>query len=171
MGSIYLYTGNGAGKTTAALGLALRSVGHEHKVVIVQFMKGRKDIGEYKIQEKLAPYYEIHQFGREGFVDLKNPAKEDIEIAQKGLEFAKESLKKEPDVLILDEINIAVAINLLKVSDVLELINNIPEKTVVVLTGRHAPKEFIERSDFINEINDIKHPYQKNIKSQKGIQY
>lgn len=168
---LYLYTGEGGGKTTAALGLALRSVGHGHKVVVIQFMKGRKDIGEYKIARRLHPNYEIYQFGREEFIDLKNPSKEDKELAEKGLKFAREELIKKPNLMVLDELNLAVAIGLVKLHDVMELLDEASEDTVVAITGRHAPKELIDRADFVNEVKDIKHPFRKGVAAQEGIQY
>ena len=107
---IYLFTGEGGGKTIAALGLALRSIGHKRKVVIIQFMKGRKDVGEYKAAQKLAPYLKVHQFGRKGFDNPKNPLEKDKQLARQGFEFAKKTLKKKPQLLILDEINLALAL-------------------------------------------------------------
>jgi cob(I)alamin adenosyltransferase len=170
MGYIYLYTGTGGGKTTNALGLALRSVGHGHKVVIIQFMKWWKNTGEYKIRKKLEPYYEIYQFGRKGWIGLGNLGEEDKKLAKKGLEFAKKILgEKKPHLLVLDEINLAVHCKLLDSSEVLDLLNKIPKKTDVVLTGRYASKELIDRADFVNEVRDIKHP--KEIPTTKGIQY
>ena len=170
-GFIHLYTGDGEGKTLTAFGLALRAVGHGYKVIIIQFMKGRKDIGEYKIRERLQPEYEIHQFGREDFINLENPEPIDYELARKALEFAKEALKKKPRVLVLDEINLAAAIGLVKIEDVLELLKNIPEETVVVLTGRKAPKEFIEIADLVTEMKDIKHPHRYGVDARRGIEY
>jgi len=170
MGYIYLYTGSGGGKTTNALGLALRSLGHGHKVVIIQFMKWWKNAGEYKIRKTLEPYYEIYQFGRKGWIGLGNLKEEDKTLANKGLEFAKKIVKeKKPHLLVLDEINLAVHCKLLDSSEVLALLENIPKKTDVVLTGRHAPKELMDRADFVNEVRDIKHP--KEIPTTKGIQY
>jgi len=123
MGRIYLYTGTGEGKTTNALGLALRAVGHERKVVIVQFLKWWKEIGEYKVKDKLAPYYEIYQFGRPAWLGEKEKTVSyggrsfkiesfkdaDRELAKKALEFAKTVLReKKPDLLVLDELNLAI---------------------------------------------------------------
>jgi cob(I)alamin adenosyltransferase len=169
MGMIYLYTGLGGGKTTNALGLALRSIGHGHKVVIIQFLKWWKNTGEYKIRKKLEPYYKIYLFGRKGWEGLNNLDHRDKELSEKGLKFAKKILKEKPDLLILDEINLAVHWKLLDVDDVIELLDNIPKKTDVVLTGRYAPKKLIDRADFVNEVVDIKHP--KKIPTKKGIQY
>ena len=184
MGYIYLYSGTGGGKTTNALGLALRSIGHKRKVVIIQFLKWRKDIGEYKIKDKLKPYYEIYQFGRPAWLGEKELIAEfggqkfkvesftdiDKELAKKGLEFAKKVLKeKKPHLLVLDEINLALHWKLLGIKDVLELLDNLPEKTDVVLTGRYAPKELIEKADFVNIIEDVKAP--KEFQLTEGIQY
>ncbi len=168
--TIYLYTGSGAGKTANALGVALRSVGHGHKVVIIQFLKWWKKTGEYKIRKRLKPEYEIHQFGREGWKGLDNLNKEDKKLAQKGLKFAKKIVtEKKPHLIILDEINLAVDCGLLDVEKVVELLNEIPKKTDVFLTGRNAPKELIDKADSVNEIVDVKHP--KRTLTKKGIQY
>jgi len=184
MGQVYLYTGTGAGKTTNALGLALRSVGHERKVVIIQFLKWRKDIGEYKVQEKLKPYYEIYQFGRAAWLGEKEGkftfgeqefkvervGDTDKEMARKAVEFAKKVLReKKPHLLILDEINLALHWKLLEVKDVLKLLEDLPEDTTVVLTGRYASKELVDRADFVNTIEAVKIP--KEFKLTKGIQF
>lgn len=170
MGYIYLYTGTGGGKTTNALGLALRSVGHKRKVVIIQFLKWWKNIGEYKIRKVLAPYYEIYQFGRKGWHGLSTLGEEDKKLAVKALKFAEKIVKeKKPRLLVLDEINLALYCNLLDVEKVLDFLNQIPNKTDVVLTGRFAPKELIERAEFVNEVVDVKHP--EETVTTKGIQY
>jgi len=186
MGHIYLYFGTGGGKTANALGLALRSVGHNRKVVLIQFMKWRTDIGEYKIKNKLAPHYEIHQFGRKGWLRFNKDDKElcvgglsieareienhDKELARKALEFARKTmLEKKPNLLILDEICLAVYIGLLSVGEVLDVLNQVPTETDLVMTGRYTPKEFIDRADFVNEIIDVKSP--SKFVMTKGIQY
>lgn len=170
-GNIHLYTGEGEGKTTNAFGLALRALGHGYRVVIVQFMKGRKDVGEYRIKKKLGSKYEIYQFGEREFIDLYNPKPEDIKRAQRALEFAREQLKKKPKLLILDEINLAAAFKLIKVEDVLELLDKIPRSTTAVLTGRRAPKELIERADLVTEMVEIKHPMSRGVPARKGIEF
>ncbi|MEM0240845.1 MAG: cob(I)yrinic acid a,c-diamide adenosyltransferase [Candidatus Nezhaarchaeales archaeon] len=170
-GYIHVYTGDGEGKTLTAFGLALRAIGHGFKVIIIQFMKGRKDVGEYKIKDRLQPEYEIYQFGREEFVDLNNPQPIDYELARKALEFAEKALERKPKVLVLDEINLAAAIGLVKVEEVLKLLEKVPEETVVVLTGRRAPKEFIEIADLVTELKEIKHPYRFGVEARKGIEY
>lgn len=170
MGYVYLYTGTGAGKTTNALGLALRSIGHGHRVVIIQFLKWWKKTGEYKVQKRFNHLYEIHQFGRKGWIGLKNLTDEDKKLAKKGLEFARRTVKKKkPHLLVLDEINLVLYCKLLDVDEVIEFLDSLPKKTDVVLAGRYAPQKLIERADFVNEIIDRKHP--KKLISTKGIQY
>ena len=170
MGMVILYTGTGAGKTTNALGLALRSVGHGRKVVIIQFLKGRKEIGEYKIKDKLSPNYEIYQFGTEKFVNIFRPSEEDKRRAREGLEFARKVLKeKKPHLLVLDEVNLAVALGLLEVGEVLDLLDEVPEETDVVLTGRYAPPELIDRAEMVFVITEVKVP--KRLYTRPGITY
>ncbi|NWG10821.1 cob(I)yrinic acid a,c-diamide adenosyltransferase [Candidatus Bathyarchaeota archaeon] len=170
MGCVYLYTGTGAGKTANALGLALRSVGHKRKVVIIQFLKWWKNTGEYKIRNRLAPYYEIYQFGRKGWHGLDKLDEKDKKLAQKALKFAAKIVKeKKPNLLVLDEINLALNCKLLNIKEVLSFLNKIPKKTDVVLTGRYASKELINRAEFVNEIVDVKYP--KEMVTTKGIQY
>lgn len=170
MGHVYLYTGTGGGKTANALGLALRSVGHEHKVIIIQFLKWWKNTGEYKIRKRLEPFYEIYLFGREGWIGLDNLGKEDKKLSEDGLKFAKNIVKeKKPHLLVLDEVNLAIHCKMLDTKDVLEFLDSVPDQTDVVLTGRYAPQELIDRADFVNEVNDIKQP--KEMVTTKGIQY
>jgi cob(I)alamin adenosyltransferase len=167
-GTIYLYTGEGGGKTTNALGLALRCLGHGYKVVIIQFLKWWKNTGEYKFR-KLHSNYQIYQFGREGWIGLNNLDERDKELTKKGLEFAKKVLKQKPRLLVLDEINLALHCKLLDVKEVIEFLKTVPEETNVVLTGRHAPRELVQFADFVNEIIDVKHP--EEIPTDKGIQF
>lgn len=170
MGYVYLYTGMGAGKTTNALGLALRSVGHKRKVVIIQFLKWWKNTGEYKIRKMLAPYYEIYQFGRKGWHGLSNLGEEDKELAHEALRFAEKIVKeKKPHLLVLDEVNLALHCKLLDIEEILEFLDNLPKETDIVLTGRFAPKELIKRAEFVNEIIAIKYP--KKMVTTKGIQW
>jgi len=169
-GELQLYTGDAGGKTAAALGLALRSLGHGHKVVVIQFMKGNKNTGEYKIRKRLAPQYEIYQFGRPTYVNLKCPEPVDIRLAEEGLAFARKVLKKKPDLLVLDEINLAVAAGLLKVKDVLQLLDEAPSNTVVILTGRYAPKELIDKVNIANEVRSMRLPKKFTV-AREGIEY
>ncbi len=166
---IHVYTGDGEGKTTTALGLALRALGHNKKVIIIQFMKGRKDIGEYLMQKKL-PQLNIHQFGRKQFINLEKPKKIDYELANKGLEYAKQELQKKNDLVILDEACLACGIGLLKTNGLIEILNN-AGKTEIVLTGRKCPKKLIEIADLVTIMKNVKHPYNKGIKARKGYDY
>ncbi len=187
MGYIYLYTGMGGGKTTNALGLALRSVGHGHKVVIIQFLKWWKNTGEYKIARKLKPLYEIYQFGRPGWFEVdggkpktyrfgskkfvvKSFEELDKKLAKEALDFAIKIVKrKKPHLIVLDEINLALHWGLLDINEVLDFLSSLPKKTDTVLTGRYAPKELVDKADFVNEIIDVKYP--EKIPMTKGIQY
>jgi cob(I)alamin adenosyltransferase len=170
-GLVMVYTGNGKGKTTAALGLAVRAVGHDEKVIIIQFMKGNRNYGEIKALEKYLPI-EIIQSGRDEFVNKNNPEQVDVDLAHKAVEMARSVLKeKQVDLLILDEINVALDFNLISKEDVLELIDLKPETTDLVLTGRYAHPDVIERADLVSEVKEVKHHYQKGVPAQTGIEF
>jgi len=167
---VHVYTGPGKGKTTAALGLALRAVGAGFKVHIVQFMKGRR-YSEIDAIETI-PSLTISQHGRDEFVSKENPAQVDIDLAKKGFKYAKEIVKNSKyDMVILDEINVAVDYNLISVDDVLKLIEEKPEKVELVLTGRYAHPEIVKIADLVTEMLEIKHPYQHGGKARKGIDF
>ena len=168
-GYIHIYTGNGKGKTTAAFGLAIRAALSGKKVFIGQFVKDMK-YNETKI-EKYLDNIEIKQLGRGCFI-YENPEDIDKEIAKKGLnECGKLLSSGEYDLIILDEINIALYYKLFEVSDVIEVLNNRSEKTEVVLTGRYAPKELIEMADLVTEMVEVKHYYTQGILSRSGIDF
>lgn len=170
-GLIQVYTGNGKGKTTSALGLALRAVGHEFKVCIIQFLKGGGPYGEQIAAKKLAPYLTIIQTGRDGWIRKGTPAPEDIELARKGLSLAADALTgNDYDLVILDEINNAVHYRLICVDDVLDLIKRKPEKVELVLTGRNAHEKVIESADLVTEMREIKHYYKKGVQARDGIE-
>jgi cob(I)alamin adenosyltransferase len=168
-GYIHLYTGDGGGKTTAALGVAMRSLGQGRRVAVVQFMKGRKDIGEWKIQKKLKNFT-VYQFGRKDFVNLRKPSAKDAELANQALGFAEAELieKKPPHLLILDEINLAAGIGLISVKEVLRMLKKIPAGLDVYMTGRDAPKELLKAADFVTYVEDQK---RKKTTARKGIDY
>ncbi|HII71740.1 TPA: cob(I)yrinic acid a,c-diamide adenosyltransferase [Candidatus Woesearchaeota archaeon] len=172
---VHIITGDGGGKTTSALGVAMRSLGQGRKVGMVQFMKGRKDIGEWKIQKKLEKVmpgrYEVFQFGRKEFVNLKKPSLKDAEAANEGLGFAKEFLREKahPDVLILDEINLALALGLLNIKDVVHTLQSAAPGVDIYMTGRRAPKELYAYADYVTVVEDEKRP--KKIITRKGIDY
>lgn len=168
---IHLYTGNGKGKTTAALGLGLRAAGHGYSVLMIQFMKGQVNYGELEAVESLANF-EIVQYGRPDFVDKDNPAEIDIKLARDGLEHAGKVIRDGGcDLLILDEINVAVEWKLVSVEDVLQLLESKPADMEVVLTGRYAPQSFVDLADTVTEMKEIKHPYQKGVLARKGIEH
>lgn len=170
-GLVHVYTGNGKGKTTAALGLALRASGHGKKVYIIQFMKGRIDYGELKAA-KDDPNITIEQFGRPQFVDKDNPEQVDLDFAGDALEKARQVLGSgEHHVVILDEINVAVDFNLIKLEDVLDLIEKKPEEVELVLTGRNANPEVSKVADYVTEMLAIKHPYEEGQVGRKGIEF
>jgi len=169
-GYIHVYTGPGKGKTTAALGLGLRASGARLKVHMVQFMKGRR-YSEIDALEKI-PSFTVSQHGRDEFVNKDNPKQVDIDMAQEGFRYAKDIIKKEKyDMVILDEINVAVDFNLISLEDVLKLLKDKPEKLELVLTGRYAHPDVIKYADLVTEMLEIKHPYQKGVMSRKGIDF
>lgn len=169
-GLVHVYTGPGKGKTTAALGLGLRAAGAGYKVCVIQFMKGRR-YSEINSIEKLKNF-SISQYGRDEFVSKENPEKIDIDLAQKGFSYAKEIIKsKKFDLIILDEINVAIDFNLISLDDVLKLIREKPEKLELVLTGRYANPKIIQIADVVTEMLEIKHPYQQGILARKGIDF
>ena len=170
-GLIQVYTGDGKGKTTAALALALRAVGHGMKVLMIQFMKGGTEIGEVKAAQKLAPYLTIVPMGRETFVPKDNPHPEDIKIAREGLLLSQKAIQnKEYDVVILDEINVAIEYGLVSISDLLQLLDSKPKEVEIVLTGRNARPELLEKADLVTEMVKRKHYFNEGVPARKGME-
>jgi cob(I)alamin adenosyltransferase len=170
-GLIQVYTGNGKGKTTAALGLALRAVGREMRVCMIQFMKGGGPYGEQLAAEKLAPFLTILQTGRDDWCRKSVPSPDDIRLAREALTLAKEKLTgNRYELVILDEINNAVHYGLVPVDDVLQLIALKPETVELVLTGRNADARIIDAADLVTEMREIKHYYKKGIPARLGIE-
>jgi cob(I)alamin adenosyltransferase len=170
-GLVFVYTGDGKGKTTAAMGQALRALGHGLKVLMIQFMKGKK-YGEVLAAEKYLPDITICQSGLDSFVMRNNPAPVDRELAQQGLNMAKSALSSgDYHMVILDEINVAMDFGLISVDDVVEMIKNKVQAVDVVLTGRYAPPEIVELADTVCEVREIKHHYAKGIKERAGIEF
>lgn len=171
-GLVQVYTGNGKGKTTASLGLALRAIGHGYKVFMLQFMKGSKDYGELQAAEKYLPNLIIVQSGLETFVSKENPSQADIDLAKQGLKTAKKIISEgHYDLVILDEINVALDFNLVELEEVLDIIKNKPTHIELVLTGRYVPKKILEYADLVSDINLVKHPYYQGISARQGIEF
>lgn len=170
-GLIQVYTGNGKGKTTASLGLALRAVGRELKVCMIQFMKGGGPYGEQMAAERLAPFLTIIQTGRPGWVNKENPHQTDKLLAADALKLAAETVTGgEYDLVILDEINGAVSMGLLPVEDLLELMRSKPTHVELVLTGRNAHELVVEAADLVTEMREIKHYYKAGVNARVGIE-
>ena len=169
-GLVQVYTGNGKGKTTAALGLALRAVGHGMKVLMIQFMKGNQ-YGELESAKKLSPCLIIKQVGRETFISKSNPDPKDLQLAQEGFLMAKKAIQdKEYDIVILDEINLAIDYALIPVKDLLQLIDSKPETVELILTGRNVRREILQRADLVTEMVDRKHYYDRGVPAREGIE-
>ncbi len=167
-GYIQVYTGKGKGKTTAALGLSLRAICAGKKVFFGQFMKGQ-NYSELKANN-LLKNFTCEQFGGERFI-TGEPTKKDIEIAEKGLERIREVLlSDEYDIVVLDEINVSLHFKLISTEKVIEIIKSKPQRTEIVMTGRHAPEEIIEIADLVTEMKEIKHYYGKGIEARTGIE-
>jgi cob(I)alamin adenosyltransferase len=170
-GLVIVITGNGKGKTTSAFGQALRAIGQGYKVFILQFMKGR-DYGEFVAAEKYLPRLKIMRSGLDSFVMRGNPAPVDIAMAKQGFDLAKKAIASgKYNMVILDEINVAVDFNLIPLEDVVALIQNKPPALDLILTGRYAAKAIIKLADTVSEVKEIKHHYAAGIKDRAGIEY
>ena len=170
-GLVQVYTGNGKGKTTAALGLAVRAVGHGARVHIIFFMKGPFPYGEREILSKL-PNLSFEVFGFEHLTDPNNVKEDEKEQARMALNASMSAIQSNKyDLLILDEINVASAWKLIEVEDVLALIGGKPPEVEVVLTGRYADQRIIDKADLVTNMDEVKHPYRKGIQARKGIEF
>ena len=173
-GLTIVYTGKGKGKTTAALGLALRATGYDKKICMIQFIKGSWHYGEMDSTKKLEPGFEMVAVGKGfvGIIDDKSPKEVHEKVAKEAIRISNERIQSgKYDIVILDEINYAVNLNLISVDDVLNLIKSKPENIDLVLTGNYAKEEVIEIADLVTEMKEIKHPFQKGIKAKKGIDF
>jgi len=170
-GLIQVYTGNGKGKTTAALGLAFRAAGRELMVCMIQFLKGGGPYGEHLAAPRLAPYLTIIQTGREGWVNRDNPDPEDVRLAREALALAKESLTGgKYDLVILDEINGATGFGLITVDEVLSLMEAKPSDVELVLTGRNAHERIMAAANLVTEMREVKHYYKAGVPARTGIE-
>nr|WP_054696419.1 cob(I)yrinic acid a,c-diamide adenosyltransferase [Syntrophomonas palmitatica] len=171
-GLVMVITGNGKGKTTAAFGQALRALGQGLKVCMIQFLKGRKYGEILAAQQYLPDDFVFYQYGLDSFVMKGSPAPIDVELAQKGLATAREMIKSgEFDMVILDEINVAVDYGLIPEQELLELIRDKPPKVHLILTGRYAGDAVREAADMVSEVTEIKHHYYAGVKEQAGIEF
>lgn len=173
-GLLVVYTGDGKGKTTAALGMCVRAVGYDWKIMVIQFVKGSWKYGELKGIKKLAPLVDLVTVG-EGFVGIVDDNKEFTvhqAAAKKGLEDAAKVVQSgDYKLVILDELNVALSLGLIDREDVEPMLDNRPDELHLVITGRSAPSWMIERADLVTEMKEIKHPYQDGISAQKGIDW
>lgn len=170
-GYIQVYTGDGKGKTTAALGLAVRAAGHGLRTIILQFMKGWIDYGELQGVRMLAPHVEIHQAGRDTFVNRKDPDPEDVRLAREGWDLAKKLIGEgKADIVVLDEINCAMDFGLIPVEEVIETLRKKPDGMELILTGRGAPEAVIEIADLVTEMKEVKHYYAKGVDARVGVE-
>ena len=173
-GLTIVYTGKGKGKTTAALGIALRASGYEKKICMIQFIKGSWHYGEMESSKKLGSNFEMIAVGKGfvGIIDDKSPKEEHEQIAKEALKISeKKILSGDYDIIILDEINYAVNLRLITINDVTELIKSKPADLDLILTGNYAKDEILKLADLVTEMREIKHPFQKGIKAKKGIDF
>ena len=172
-GLIIVHTGAGKGKTTAAMGMALRAAGHGLKTLMIQFIKGSWKYGELEAAGKLDPLFKIIPMGK-GFIrfDQGGPGPEDIRAVKEAWDYFKKEMNSGAyHMIILDEINYAVGYGLISIEEVLETLDSKPEELHVVLTGRDAHPELIEKADLVTEMREVKHPFQKGIKAQPGVEF
>ncbi|MFA5134334.1 MAG: cob(I)yrinic acid a,c-diamide adenosyltransferase [Patescibacteria group bacterium] len=173
-GLVHVYTGDGKGKTTAALGLAVRAISYRKRVLIVQFIKGPWRSGELNIIQRLRPYLTIHAMG-EGFVKIlgdRKPLSVHRKAAQGALRFAQRAMRSgRYDIVVLDEVNVAVRERLLAVSQVAELVRKKPRELELVLTGRNAAATIERLADYVSHIREIRHPYRRGILARQSIDY
>ncbi len=173
-GLVIVYTGNGKGKTTAALGLSLRAIGYEHKVCMLQFIKGSWHYGEMDSSKKLGPNFELIAVGKGfvGILDDNSPREEHEKYAAEALKICREKIFSEKyDVIILDEVNYAINLGLIDVQEVIKIIKEKPSELDLVLTGRNVKDEIVELADLVTEMKEIKHPFKSGIKAKKGIDF
>ncbi|MGH1566432.1 MAG: cob(I)yrinic acid a,c-diamide adenosyltransferase [Nitrosopumilus sp.] len=173
-GLTIVYTGKGKGKTTAALGIALRATGYEKKTCMIQFIKGSWHYGEMDSSKRLEPEFEMIAVGKGfvGIIDDKSLKEDHEKIAKEAIRVSYEKIQSgNYDIVILDEINYAVNLNLISINDVLEIIKFKPKEVDLVLTGNYAKDEIIEVADLVTEMREIKHPFQRGIKAKKGIDF
>ena len=173
-GLVIVYTGNGKGKTTAALGIALRAVGYEHKICMLQFIKGSWHYGEMDSSKKLEPNFELIPVGKGfvGILDDNSPREEHEKYAAEAVKICRNKIfSGKYDIVILDEVNYAINLDLIDVQDIIKIIKEKPFELDLVLTGRNVREEIVELADLVTEMKEIKHPFKSGIKAKKGIDF
>ena len=171
IGLIQVYTGDGKGKTTAALGLALRAAGHGMYTYIGQFLKGRS-YGELESIERLAPQVTLEQYGLGAWVHAGGVTPDQSEAVQDGLTKACQALLSgEYDIVVLDEVNVALHFGVLTEAQILDLIDTKPPRVELVLTGRRVPRAILERADLVTEMQEVRHPFHQGISARPGIEF
>jgi len=168
---LQIYTGTGKGKTTAALGVALRGAGHGLKTIMFSFLKDDPEYGEAKAA-KFLPGFILKQVGRDAFVDFRHPDPIDLNLCREGWEEAKKAIiNKQADIIILDELNIVLATKMLPLSEVADFLGQHKQNVEIILTGRGAPEKIIQIADLVTDMNEVKHYFHKGISSRTGIDH
>ncbi len=173
-GLTIVYTGKGKGKTTAALGIALRATGYGKKICMIQFIKGSWHYGEMDSSKRLEPEFEMVAIGKGfvGIIDDKSSKEDHEKVAKEAIRISNEKIQSgKYDIVILDEINYAVNLKLISVEEVLNIIQSKPKEMDLILTGNYAKDEVIKVADLVTEMREIKHPFQQGIKAKKGIDF
>ena len=171
MGRVHVITGPGKGKTTAAFGLALRAAGHGLRVCVVQFMKSGKETGEVLAAKRIRGI-SVYQYGTGKFVDKDRITESDRECAAEALAMVCQLLEEGAcNLLVMDEVNLASAYGLVKTDEVLDMLKSRKKDIEVVLTGRNAPREFIDYADYVSCVDDAKHPFSRGVKARKGVEW
>ncbi|RUM41034.1 MAG: cob(I)yrinic acid a,c-diamide adenosyltransferase [Desulfobulbus sp.] len=170
-GLLMVFTGNGKGKTTAALGLTFRALGHGHRVCFIQFIKGSWKYGELETAKKFSGQLDFHVMGR-GFTWKSDDIDKDIAVARDGWEFAKKIIaENRHHLVVLDELTYLVTYKMIEVTEILEVLSARDKRQHIVITGRDADGKLVEAADLVTEMREIKHPYASGIKAQKGIEF
>jgi cob(I)alamin adenosyltransferase len=173
-GLIIIYYGNGKGKTTAALGVALRAIGYNHAVCMIQFIKGEWDYGELYSSNKLKPNFELIVTGKGfiGIIDDDHLIEEHVQSSKNALKIAREKISSNKyNTIILDEINYALKLNLITENEVIDLLDSKPAELNIIMTGNYLSDKILEIADLVTEMKEVKHPYKKGIKAKKGIDF
>jgi cob(I)alamin adenosyltransferase len=173
-GLIIIYYGNGKGKTTASLGVALRAIGYNHNVCMIQFIKGEWDYGELYSSNKLKPNFELIVTGKGfiGIIDDDHLIEEHIQSSKNALKIAREKISSNKyNTIILDEINYALKLNLITENEIIDLLDSKPRELNIIMTGNYISDKLLEIADLVTEMKEVKHPYKKGIKAKKGIDF